>query len=258
MNKWKYLFWVFLFGTLCTFCEKDDGDTVDICSGFVNNVFKYTFYECTEADSLDCSQKIIESVLLPEQYLECSSTDSLVISCLNYPFMGYIWVYNSIQQGFDRVMNMFNGFDELFDREDANTELIKVYQDMKPEGVYDYSEPAEQGAYMAQFTFIEITLAQYQLINKLQPEETKLLLEVCLDKFYKKSEIPYYSWIGAMSVLAIMGRVLLIQDYQPFIDGLTSVDELNDFLILADFCGLNNIVEITQFIIENVENYLIN
>jgi len=251
----KYPYWLFLIFFLFTSCERND--PVDICSGFENRVYNYSIYDCTEADSLDCHQKILKSMLLPEQYLKCSSTDSLIRTCLMYPYLGYIWLYNSLQQGFDCVMNMFNGFDELFTREDANIELIKVYQQMDPEGVNDFSDPVDRGAYMTQFTFIEIIIAQFQFISKLTPEETEMLIEVCLDKYYDKSEIPGYSWIGEMSGLAILARILYSQDYKPFMDGLISIPNLNYFIESADFGGFNNIEEITQFIIMNAENYLL-
>ncbi|MBA7546866.1 hypothetical protein ES705_39267 [subsurface metagenome] len=257
ISNMKYPYWLFLIFFLFTSCERNDpADPVDICSGFEDKVYNYSIYSCTEADSLDCSQKVLESVLLPDQYLKCSSTDSLTRTCLMYPFLGNIWLYNSIQQGFDHIMNMFNGFDELFTRENANIELIKVYQEINPEGVYDFSELADQGAYMTQLTFIEITIAQFQLINKLTAEETETLIEVCLDKYYDKSEIPSYSWLGEMSVLAIMARILYSQNYKPFMDELMSISGLNNFIEWASFMGLINIEEITQFIISNAENYL--
>ena len=257
ISNMKYPYWLFLIFFLFTSCERNDtADPVDICSGFENKVYNYSIYSCTEADSLDCSQKVLESVLLPDQYLKCSSTDSLTRTCLMYPFLGYIWLYNSIQQGFDHVIDMFNGFDELFNREDANIKLIEVYQEMDPEGVNDFSELADQGAYMTQLTFIEITIAQFQLINKLTAEETETLIEVCLDKYYVKSKIPSYAWIGEMSVLAIMARILYSQNYKPFMDELISISGLTYFIKMADFSGLINIKEITHFIISNAENYL--
>lgn len=259
MNNMKYPYWGFLLFFLFTFCERNDpADPVDICSGFEDKVYNYSIhiYECTEADSLDCFQKRLKSMLLPEQYLKCSSTDSLIRTCLIYPYLPYIWVYNTFQQGFEKIMDMFNGFDELFTREDVNIKLIEVYYEMDPEGVNDFSEPFDRGSYMTQIIFIEITIAQFQIINTLTTEETELLIEICLDKYYIKSKIPSYDWIGEMSGLAIIARILYSQDYKPFMDGLISISNLNYFIESAGSGGFNNIEEITQFIIMNAENYL--
>ena len=255
MRKIEYKYWPFILLLLFTTCKKDE--PIELCSGFEDKVYKYSVYDCTEADSIDCSQKVLESILLPEQYLKCSSTDSLIRSCLSYPYLGYIWLYNSIQIGFDHVVEMFNGFNELFTREYGNRGLIEIYQEMDPEDVNNFSEPVDRGRYMTQFTFIELTIAQYQMIDKLTLEETELLLEICLDKYYSKAEIPSYSFIGEMSVLAIMSRVLYSKNYKPFMDQLINIPNLSYFIESADFGGINNIEEITQFIVSNTESYLL-
>lgn len=238
-------------------CEKKKN--VEVCSGFQDKIYVYSIYHCTEADSLDCSQKVITSLLLPDQYLKCSSTDSLSQTCLNYPFFGYIWAYNSFQQGFDRVKDMFNGIDELISREDANSSLMKIYQRMHPEDVNDISNSVDRGAFMSQFNYIEITLAQFQLVNNLTLEQIKTLLNLCLEIYHKKSNISYYSWIGEMSTLAIMARILYSRNYEPVITELSQNSYLESFLNTADFMGfndINKISEITQFVVNATESYL--
>lgn len=241
---------------LLCYCNEDN--PVDICSGFKNEVYKYPNYECTEADSIDCFQKRKESLLLPEQYLKCSSTDSLSRTCLNYPFLGLIWAYNSLQQGFDHILEMFNGFDELFNRDDANIELIKIYQQMDPDSINNISEPVERGEFMTQFTFIEITLGQYKLINKLTHEEVTILISLCLETFYKESNISSFGWIGKMSTLVIMARILESINYEPFTSEISENPYLEYFILIADLAPFTNdkIEEITQIIISCSENYL--
>ncbi len=130
MRHYKYSYCIFLIICLFHFCKEKN--PIDICLGFEDKVYKYSIYNCAEADSLNCYQKRLKSVLLPEQYLKCSSTDSLTRTCLNYPFLPNIWLYNTLQQGFDHVKDVFNGFDELFKRENTNAELMKIYQGMNP------------------------------------------------------------------------------------------------------------------------------
>ena len=231
-------------------CNKDNNDPVDICSGFINAVYKYPHFVCT--DSTDCFQKHKESLLLPEQYLECSSTDSLSRTCLDYPLLGIIWAYNSLQQGFDYILEMFNGFDELFDRDDANSELIKLYQQMDPDSVSSISEPVDRGEFMAQFTFIEITIAQYQLINKLTREEVTILLSACLEKYYWKSDSESFGWIGEMSTLAIIARILKSINYEPFINEISEDPYLEYYISVAG----DGLTFYQQMIITCSENYL--
>ena len=245
-----------VFSIFCIFQFCDSDSPVDICIGFEDEVYNYTIYDCTDADSLDCSQKVLNSVLLPEEYLKCSSTDSLVCSCLSYPFLGYIWLYNSLQIGFDHIMEMFNGFHELFAREDGIRGLIEFYKEMDPEGVDDFSTVLDRGNYMTQFIFLELTLSQFQVISKLTPEETKMLIRYSLDKYYEKSIIPSYTFIGEMSGLALLARILYFHDYKPFTDLIMSVPNLIEFIESSDFLGKNNIEEITECIIINSEKYI--
>ena len=231
-------------------CNKDNNNPIDICSGFKNEVYKYPNFVCT--DSIDCFQKHKEALLLPEQYIKCSSTDSLSRTCLNYPLLSLIWAYNSLQQGFDHILEMFNGFDELFNRTDANIELIKIYQQMDPDSVNSISESVDRGEYMTQFTFIEITLAQNQLINKLTHEEVNILLSLCLEQYYKKANIASFSWIGEMSTLAIMARILESINYEPFTSEISENPSLEYFISVVD-AGLTIY---KQIIITCSENYL--
>jgi hypothetical protein len=254
MSKIEYKYWPFILLLLFTTCKKDD--PVDICIGFEDEVYNYVKYECTVADSLDCSQKILNSLLLPDEYLKCSSTDSLVYTCLSYPYLPYIWLYNSLQIGFDHIMEMFNGFHELFAREDGIRGLIEVYKEMDPMGVNDFSTTIDRGNYMTQFSFLELTLSQFLIISKLTPEETKMLIQYSLDKYYEKSMIPNYTFIGEMSGLALMARILYSHNYEPFMDQLINIPNLSYFIESADLMGINNIEEITQFIVSNTESYL--
>jgi len=231
---------------------------VEVCSGFQDKIYEYSIYHCTEADSLDCSQKVEKSLQLPDQYLRCSSTDSLSQTCLNYPFFGYIWAYSSIQEGFERVKDMFNGIDELFSREGANSSLIRIYQRMHPEDVNDIPDPVDRGAFMARFTFIEITLAQYQLIQKLNNDQRITLISICFDKYNSKTSIPSYSWIGSMSTLAIIARILYTEDYKPFVNLMSANQDLEYFVQNADFDNMSPdiINDITQIVLSTANNYI--
>jgi len=253
MTKILYQYWFIVLIILLNACKKNDSN--ELCSGFDDKVYKYNLYQCTEADSIDCYEKRLKSALLPEQYLKCSSTDSLIRTCLTYPFLPVIWAYSTIQIGFEHVTGQFNGFDELYKRVDAIVGLMNVYQEMEPADVYNFAEPADRGAFMSQFTFIELTIAQYQLIDKLTTEETMLLLEISLGKYNSKAAIPTYGFIGEMSTLAIMARILYSQNYEPFMDQLMSIPNLLFFVESAGFMGISNIEEITQFIVSNTEYY---
>lgn len=232
-------------------CEHDNP-----CSCFEDKVYKYPSYVCPDTINMNCYENLIKNLQLPGQYLECSSTDSLAITCFNYPLMSNIWLYNTIQQGFDHVKPIFNGFTELFNRKDKNGVLIKLYQNIDPLMVTNYEDPVEIGKFMSYITAVEITIAQYDVIDHLTIEETELLLKIALIKYIDKSSVPYYSWVGAMSTIGILGRILYSHNYKPFLDRLSTIPNLNQFINSCDFTGITNVDIIIETIIYDTENYL--
>lgn len=68
--------------------------------------------------------------------------------------------------------------------------------------------------------------------------------------------IPNYTFIGEMSGLALLARILYCHDYKPFTDLIMSVPNLMEFIEAADFLGINNIEEITECIITSSGKYL--
>lgn len=254
MNNMKYsliIFLIFIFAFAC-----NENNNIDICSGYKNVVYRYPEYQCKESDSINCYQEKVKSLLLPKQYLHCSSTDSLIRTCLAYPLLSNIWFYSTLQQGYDNITKIFNGFDELFNRTDVNVSLINVYSKMDPDDVNLISDVTEKGMLMTQFTIIEISMAQIQFINKLSSEENDTLLSICLKQYYAKSSIPSFSYVGEMSILAIMSRILYFVDYDPFMQGLLNIPNLQYFIDSADLVGVSNIEEISNFIINNTNNFL--
>jgi hypothetical protein len=170
--------------------------------------------------------------------------------------MSNIWLYSSIQEGFDHIKLIFNGFTELFERTDKSRVLINLYQDIDPLMVTNFEDPIERGHYMTYLIAVEITLAQYDVVDHLTIEETKTLLETALKKYRDKSGVPNYSWVGTMSTIGILGRILYSNDYMPFVDRLTTLADLNQFIISCDFDGINDVNIIIQTILSDSENYL--
>ncbi|OJV32584.1 MAG: hypothetical protein BGO33_09240 [Bacteroidia bacterium 43-41] len=65
---------------------------------------------------------------VPEDILESMSTDNLIQTCMNYPLYGNYLAYNNELEGIKFIINGFNGFAELQNREDAADRLIAYYE----------------------------------------------------------------------------------------------------------------------------------
>jgi hypothetical protein len=145
---------------------------------------------------------------IPDDTIKSMKTDRLMNICLEYPFFGIIFTRNSLQQGYEFIRNNFNGFRVLENRPDAADFILKKYESMDPAGVSNKSSHLEAGQYMAQFTFVEILLAQDSILFKLNDETKRAILNTTLDKFNKKANKPNYGIEGLSTTALIMAKII--------------------------------------------------
>ena len=136
------------------------------------------------------------------------STDKLLNTCLEYPYFGLIFTRNSLQQGYEFIKNNFNGFRELENRRDAGHLILKKYENMDPAGVSDQSSHLKASQYMAQFTFIEILLAQDSILFKLNDETKNEILNTTLEKFNQKATKHNYGIVGLSTTALIIAKII--------------------------------------------------
>jgi len=133
---------------------------------------------------------------IPAEILQSISTEELVKVCLAYPEWGLINAYNSRRAGFAVLVNLFNGFRELYEREDAAIELLKEYKRLDPLAVESDWEPLQQGRYSFQFTKIEMFFNFRRMIDKLDNAGIRNLKETVISKYEMKKMLPniYSLW----------------------------------------------------------------
>jgi len=154
----------------------------------------------------DFSKKL-ELYNIPAPLLKRISTEELVKSCLNYPEFRLIFTRNDLQSGYNFIRSSFNGFVELETRPDAGKELMKVYAGYKPDGFDLNSTDLEIGKFICEITYIEILMAQTEILNKLNLTDSKELMSMCSQKYkVKKDRQKYYGGIGLHTTALIIAR----------------------------------------------------
>lgn len=154
---------------------------------------------------------------IPADTLRKLSTKSLVETVLNYPLYGDIFAYNSLQQGFDSVANTFNGLQELWQRKDAARKLMSLYANMSPLEIETNWTLEQQGDYDRQFTYVEVLLAQDEILNQLSPEQQLELLELAWAKIQAKRDMAeIYGLQGLETSLLLSGRILAASQPNTF------------------------------------------
>jgi hypothetical protein len=145
---------------------------------------------------------------IPDDTIKSIGTDRLMNICLEYPYFGLIFTRNSLQQGYEFIKNNFNGFRELENRPDAGGLIFKKYESMDPEAVSNQPSHLEAGQYMAQFTFIEMLLAQDSILFKQNDETKNKILNTTLEKFNQKANRHNYGIDGLSTTALIMAKII--------------------------------------------------
>ena len=154
-------------------------------------------------------QEMLQAVQIPETTLKAMSTKALVETVLKYPLLGDMLAHLQIQDGVDAVAKDFNGLAALFEREDAGRELLARYQTMNPAAIDASWTIEQQGQYDAQFTAIEMLLAQEAILKQLSSEEMRELLTEATAKMKAKQQyLEIYGAFGQERTALVMARGL--------------------------------------------------
>ena len=116
---------------------------------------------------------------IPEDVLATISTKGLFETCLNYPFIINMLMFNNYQDAFDSLCS-FNGLQELMKRPDAGSIILSYYKSIDFNNLDKYSEIPS-----CFITYIEMMLAQDSVLSGMEPSERKELLNLALKKHQK-------------------------------------------------------------------------
>ena len=133
-----------------------------------NDAYDFPVYEKTEPLEY---VEILNFLQVPESVLKTMSTEGLIETCINYPRFGDMMLYDSFQQGFDKVRNNFNGLNELYIRDDAPAKLINVIKSIDLNKLQD----AQSSAIL--YRCICYMVAQDEIINSINNSDAKELLK---------------------------------------------------------------------------------
>ncbi len=128
----------------------------------------------------------VSACQIPESTLQEMSTDDLIQSVLNYPFLIDMYAYDSLQQGFNVVKEGFNGLQELLKRNDAGVRLINKYNNTR---VIDNVTKVNHNRFL-DLSNLEIILSQDEIKNKLSKKDNEKLEKAFENKYLEKDEYP--------------------------------------------------------------------
>ena len=122
-------------------------------------------------------QERYAALQIPENILNEMSTAGLAETCINYPMIGNMAFYDSLEIGFEQTKNQFNGLQELFVRADVADILVPILISMNLNKLNQYDEYPT-----LKFHYVCIMLYQEPVINTLTGEQKKELLKAISEK----------------------------------------------------------------------------
>lgn len=159
---------------------------------------------------------------IPGNLLDIISTKELIGTCLNYPEIRLIFTRNDLQLGYNHISQIFNGYKELESRNDAGKELLRIYKSYNPGGFDKNSTNLEIGNHIIEFTYIELLIAQSNILKNLSSTEVNELRIECIRKFKEKKDLQeFYGVIGLETTALVLARI-----YKKYLS--ETIPEFND------------------------------
>ena len=181
---------------------------------------------------------------IPNEIIKIISTAELVKICLAYPEWGVIDAFNNRRIGLNNMMSQFNGFQELFSRNDAAKELIKVYSSVDPLAIGKDWTLLQKGNYSFQINCIELLLSHGMIIEKLDVQDTQTLLNEVVGKYNQKKQLPDVYSLWSLSPTA--GLCLCVVDK----DGYFSKNDAKLLSLKRTF--MSEDIEVLNKVVESV------
>lgn len=188
------------------FAQNNQLYTVDVAYEFPVTPFDEEWEEFeTTAEARNACQ-------IPEELLETMTTEALLETVLKYPFLIEYLAYNNYADAAEKFMRTFNGFEELFSRNDLTEALLSLYQTSSlmtaeefesygiAENVDNFSSSPlaeEISENFFETSHLEFLIAYDQILNDdYSEEEAALFDELLMRKIDERNDNELYSAVS--------------------------------------------------------------
>jgi hypothetical protein len=203
---------------ITTGCEKKNP-----CKDLQNGIF---LSPELPANQTMTSAEVDNYVDMPIDIAKCISTEGLIESILNYPFVGLISAGTTEQYGYVLLKSKYKGLSELERRGDRGKCLLQKYQVRDPLNFDKSWVDVKIGGYIITETYLEVILGQYTNLRDLDTKDFKNMFLRSLEVYdLEKTEPDYYGYFGLSFSTVNVARMMLIRNYEPFVS-LYNTDEI--------------------------------
>lgn len=114
---------------------------------------------------------------IPQEILLKIPTCNLIDSCLNFPYLINIFIYNDTKAGFREIVSNYNGFQELFNRKDLYSIVLEKVKELpsKTEKL-STANSVDRGYYSIQYMVLKHIIGQCVSEGKLNDTQKKEMI----------------------------------------------------------------------------------
>ena len=152
---------------------------------YKTNVIEYNGYSfpifpgSDEWKNMSRSQRV-DLLQIPADSLNDISTSRLLETCLYYPFNIDVFFSDNVTDAFKKIKSQFNGYEELFSRNDFMQELIVLYSSRDVDFVRQIGNDYDCGQYSFDFRIMELMM--YELLDTVSNSRSNQIASLVSEK----------------------------------------------------------------------------
>lgn len=200
---------------------------------------------------LKTHEEMIKVCRIPNDTLQRLTTAALLETCLSYPLMMDFLASNNIKAGFENTYKAFNGYQELMNRPDFASTLIRYYQNLDIARVNTMPTLADKGDYSYKVCAIELFFGTSGFANSFGTANHKQLVALLLDKLNAKNKhVDVYGFTGHVSAAYAMVNVMAVSDPHQEAFRKEGVNAFRTQLVFKDGTVVNEIISLAKAFIK--------
>ncbi|MCL1937829.1 MAG: hypothetical protein FWF52_05490 [Candidatus Azobacteroides sp.] len=207
--------------------------------------------ENREWGEFETIEKRMAALQIPDTVITTISTEGLLETCLEFPYLTDIFFCDNYQQGFEALKAEFNGFRELFKRPNLTNVLLEKYRSLSVDvKEVRIQNDVKRGEFSFRYFVLEFMLTQDIIFKNLSLEQEKQLFLLSFEhKKIKQNYSDIFSNLNDLPTNLLYVKKAM-NDPEFKFENAELKKTLSDFIQAP--------LSVDQRIIGNIENYINN
>jgi len=228
-----------IFLLLCTVLFFSCSEEPEIRQGhcipfYISDTYKFPIRPGTdEWKAFQTREEMVNACKIPQKVLNSISTEGLLETLLNYPFINDYIFFDHLQSGFQSIKTENNCFAELFGRDDIFNIITERYELMSLDcgGIYPpFDVQGKASPVGIAFQAFEFFVFQDDFLDKLNKNQMYQVFELIYEKLQDKQKNDNISEYTKLVSFACLGKIMFKGNFTPFVEVCNKIEFMNFFI----------------------------